>query len=188
MTTGTHRFQRDEELVAACLDGDGAAWRDLHERHAPLVWAVARRAGLSEADAADCYQAAWTVALEELPRLRDPQRFGAWIGRVTRHQAMRIRRGYGIARKALPVVAKTDVDEHVPDEEIATLELRGLVAAALGRIGDRCAQLLRLLYFADPTPAYAEIADTLRMRIGSIGPTRARCLATLRKELGGTHE
>jgi len=178
----------DAALVARCRDGDGGAWNDLVNRHAPLVWAVLRRAGISESDAHDGFQNAWIVALEEIHRLRDPERFAGWIARVARHQAMRIRRRYGIARKALPHVAREDVDEHVPDEELVRLERVHRVQAGLGRIGERCAALLRLLYLEEPRPAYQAIAAHLGMRIGSIGPTRARCLAKLRERLGGDHD
>lgn len=175
----------DAALVERCLAGDGAAWGLLVERHGPLVWAVARRLGLSRADAEDVFQNTWTIALEELARVRERDRVAAWIGRVARHQAMRVRRGYGIARRAHPHVAREDLDDTLPDEELARLEERGRVAAALGRLGGRCADLLRALYHQTPRPAYTEIAARLDMRIGSIGPTRARCLEKLEKELDG---
>ncbi len=180
------RAERDDgALVAACLDGDGSAWEALIARHGALVWAVARRAGLDEDDAADVFQNTWTIALEELSRVREPQHFARWVGRVARHQSMRVRRGYGIARKALPRVAREDIDVNVPDEELVRIEERGRVHAALARVGDRCDALLRLLYLETVRPAYDEIAARLGMRIGSIGPTRARCLQRLRGMLDG---
>jgi RNA polymerase sigma factor (sigma-70 family) len=176
----------DAALVARCIEGDSAAWDALVDRHGPLVWAVAHKAGLSDADAADVFQNTWTIAVEELERVRNPDRVAAWIGRVARHQAMRVRRGYGIARKARARVAREDVDDRVPDEELAELEERGRVDTALRRIGERCARLLDALYFERPAPAYTALAERLGMRIGSIGPTRARCLEKLRRELGGS--
>jgi RNA polymerase sigma factor (sigma-70 family) len=187
VTTDVRRDGGDAALVADCLAGDRSAWDALLERHGPLVWAVARRAGLDDEDAADVFQNTWIIALEELSRIREPALFGRWLGRVARHQCMRVRRGYGIARKALPNVARQDVDETVPDEELVRLEDRSRVHAALDRVGERCAGLLRLLYMDSASPAYAEIADRLDMRIGSIGPTRARCLQRLRGLLEGGH-
>jgi RNA polymerase sigma factor (sigma-70 family) len=175
----------DAELVERCLRGEERAWDTLLSRHGPLVWNVALRTGLSEADAADAFQNAWTIALEELPRLRDPGRFPAWIARIARHRAMRIRRGYGIARKAHVHVAREDLDGSDPVADVEALERRHGVHQALERVGERCAALLRLLYFTSPEPSYAEIGDRLAMRVGSIGPTRARCLAKLRDTLTG---
>lgn len=175
----------DAALVARCLDGDDAAWEALVERHGPVVWAVARRMDLSHDDASDVFQSTWRVALEELDRVRDPGAVGGWIARVARHQAMRIRRGYGIARKSWRHVAKEDLDPALPDEDLARMEMRAKVTDALLRIGERCAALLRALYFEDPQPSYQEIAARTGMRIGSIGPTRARCLGKMLGEIGG---
>ncbi len=175
----------DAALVARCMDGDDAAWAALVRRHGPCVWTVARRAGLSEHDAADVYQTVWRIAVESLPRLRDAERFPAWIARTAHFQAMRSLRTLCSTRRALDRIAPREFDDAIPDEEIARIEHRRLVAEAMGRIGERCAGLLRALYYDHPTPPYEEIAVRLSMRIGSIGPTRARCLARLRDELGG---
>lgn len=178
----------DPRLVEACLAGEQASWDALIERHGALVWAVAGRAGLSRADQADVFQNTWSTVLEELPRLRRPDRFAPWVARIARHQAMRVRRGYGIARRAMPKVAREDVDPVTPVEAVTEIEQRAVVHDALTRIGERCANLLRLLYFTVPQPAYDDIARTTGMRIGSIGPTRARCLERLRGTLGGSFE
>lgn len=184
MTTTEAVRTDDAALVVRCAEGDASAWDGLVQRYAPLVWAVVTRMDLGAEDAADAFQNTWTIALEELPRLRDPAAFPAWIGRIARHQCLRVRRGYGIARKSREHVAREDVDLNLPDEDLERLEIRAKVRSALGGIGDRCARLLALLYEEDPTPAYEEIARRMDMRIGSIGPTRARCLEKLLRELG----
>ncbi len=185
MTVATSRGTADDELVERCLRGDGGAWSLLVDRHGPLVWAIASRMGLTRADAEDVFQATWTVALEELSQIRERRRFAAWLGRVARHQALRVRRGYGIARRAHARVAEDTEEATLPDDELERVEERAQVGRALGRIGERCADLLSLLYYADPRPPYEEIAERLGMRIGSIGPTRARCLQKLQDALGG---
>lgn len=174
----------DASLVAACLGGDSRAWASLVDRYGRLVWAVAQRSSLSPDDQAEVFQNTWVVAVEELPRLREPAAFSGWIAQIARHQSLRIRRGYGIARKSMAHVAREDVDESRPEEPVAVLEERMKVGDAVGRIGRKCADLLQALYYEDPPPAYTEIAKRLGMRIGSIGPTRARCLEKLEKELG----
>jgi RNA polymerase sigma factor (sigma-70 family) len=170
-------------LVVRCRSGDALAWTEIVERFGPLVWAVARRSGLTPDDEADVFQNTWSAAFEELPRLRDPAAFPAWIGSVARHQAMRMRRGYGIARRSMAYVAREDVDVTLPDDALAALEEQRKVSAAVERIGRRCAELLRALYYEDPQPAYAELSRRLKMPIGSLGPTRARCLEKLEKEI-----
>jgi len=174
----------DASLVAACLGGEARAWSSLVDRYGPVVWAIAKRASLSPDDQAEVFQNTWIVAVEEMTRLREPAAFAGWISQIARHQSLRIRRGYGIARKSMAHVAREDVDESRPEEPVTVLEERRRVGDAVGRIGRKCADLLRALYYEDPPPAYTEVAKRLGMRIGSIGPTRARCLEKLEKELG----
>ena len=184
MTVSAETREDDAALVSRCLEGEARAWELLVERHGSIVWAIARRAGLSREDAADVFQNTWAATLQGLGELRDPTLFTAWLGQVARHQCLRVRRGYGISRRARERVARDSVDTSVPDEELAKLETRHHVALALERIGERCAQILRALYYDRPALAYAELAKRLGMRIGSIGPTRSRCLKRLEQRLG----
>ena len=87
----------DAGLVAACLSGDTRAWSELVDRYGPLVWAIAKGASLSSDDQADVFQNSWIVAVEDLPRLREPAAFAGWIRQIARHQSLRIRRGYGLS-------------------------------------------------------------------------------------------
>ncbi len=171
------------ELVARCLDGDEGAWDALVRAYSALVWSTARRTGLSDEDASDVYQTVWRIAVEDLPRLRDAERFGSWIGRTTYFQAMRVRREYAISRRVLGRFTPTSAEQHPPEDELQRVEDRARVARGLTLLGARCQDLLRLLYYESPTPAYAAIAERMGMRIGSVGPTRARCLERLERHL-----
>ena len=184
MTQAAARPDADTSLVARCMDGDEEAWAALVRRHGPAVWTIARRAGLAEDDAADVYQTVWRNAVESLPRLRDAGRFPAWIAQTARFQSARAVRTICATRRALGRIEPRDADDAAGESDIEALERRRTVTGAMGRIGDRCSHLLRALYFDDAAPDYAEIARRLGMRIGSIGPTRARCLARLRDALG----
>ena len=184
MTQAAARSDADTSLVARCMDGDEEAWAALVRRHGPVVWTIARRAGLADADAADVYQTVWRIAVEGLPRLRDTERFPAWIAQTARFQTARAVRTICATRRALGRIEARDADDAVTEPDIEAIERRRTVTDALGRIGDRCAHLLRALYFDEAAPDYAEIGRRLGMRIGSIGPTRARCLARLRDALG----
>ena len=184
MTQAAVRSDADVSLVARCMDGDEEAWAALVRRHGPAVWTIARRAGLADEDAADVYQTVWRIAVEGLPRLRDAERFPAWIAQTARFQSARAVRTICATRRALGRIDARDADDGPAESEIEAVERRRTVADAMCRIGGRCADLLRALYFDAASPDYAEIARRLGMRIGSIGPTRARCLARLRDALG----
>lgn len=186
--TGATAAADDAALVARAAEADPRAWAELVARHGPVAWAVIRRAGLAGEDAADVYQTAWLAAVESLPTLRHPERFGGWLARTAAIQALRVRRRYGITRRVLSKLPSDEVDERLPDADLAALEDRSRVARALGTIGARCAALLRLLYYESPAPPYVEVGRRLSMPVGSIGPTRARCLARLAERLGLTPE
>ncbi|MGH3859500.1 RNA polymerase sigma factor, partial [Actinokineospora sp.] len=78
------------ELVRRAGTGDQAAWRDLVDRHAGLVWRVARAHKLDDADAADVSQSTWIALAENLPTLRSPERLSAWLATTARRECLRM--------------------------------------------------------------------------------------------------
>jgi RNA polymerase sigma factor (sigma-70 family) len=168
-------------LVRAAAGGDQRAWERLVDRFSGLVWSVARAHGLNRADAADVSQTAWLRLVEHLHRLRDPERVGTWLASTARHEALRILRR---DRRQVPV--GDDADLEGPGSESQSTEAWALAAErsdllwrAFAALPRRCQQLLRVL-MADPPPSYQQVAVALDMPIGSIGPTRGRCLDRLR--------
>jgi RNA polymerase sigma factor (sigma-70 family) len=174
-------------LVLAAARGDATSWRALVERFSGLVWSVARGHGLANADAEEVYQTTWLRFAEHVGRLKEPDRAGAWLATTARHECFRLSR----ARTRVDLTDDLDglapqVDERSPEtavveseETAAELErLRGLWES-FHELPARCLRLLRAL-LASPPPSYAEIAAAFEMPVGSIGPTRARCLARLR--------
>ncbi len=168
-----------EALLHAAAQGDQRAWDSLVDRYARLVWSVVRSFRLDDAAAHDVFQTTWLRLVEHLHRIREPDRLAAWLAQTTRNEALRTLR---LQRRQQP----TDVlgvlpDRTVPEpaEVVVDAETRAAVAAALGQLGEGCQQLLRLLC-AQPPLDYATIAELLGRPIGSLGPTRQRCLDKLR--------
>ena len=172
------------DLVAAAARGDQGAWDALVDRFAGLVWSVARAHRLSAADAADVSQTTWLRLVEHLDRLRDPEHVGGWLATTARHEALRVlRRGGRESSQDTTDLDLEDVRTPRPEDAALLRERDTLLWQALDGLGDRCRVLLRALA-ASPPPSYAEISSALAMPVGSIGPTRARCLDHLRRELG----
>jgi RNA polymerase sigma factor (sigma-70 family) len=182
--------QTTAELLAAASSGDRSAWNALVDRYARLVWSVARGFALSAADAADVSQTTWLRLVENLGRLRDPEHLGAWLATTARHECLRILRRSG---RELVGVDDLDVEagEPTPEKVVLDRERDRLLWRSLGEISQRCQVLLRSLATVPP-PSYHEVSAALGMPIGSIGPTRARCLENLKKRLdahsGGERE
>jgi RNA polymerase sigma factor (sigma-70 family) len=182
----------DRDLVAACLGGDEAAWDALVERCAPLVYAVACRAGLKPEDAADVFQEVCLAVLQHLGDLRDRGCLAGWLATTTRREVWRLRRRRR-AQRSLSGMTEREQEEALtahschasepPDAALLALAEADRVRRAQERLPARCRSLLALLYGADPTPSYVDVAASLGLPVGSIGPSRARCLQNLKKIL-----
>src|ERR1700744_914312 len=169
-------------VLAAAAAGDERAWDALLDRFGSMIWAVARAPRLCDADAADVTQATWTALLTHLDQLKDPDRVGAWLATTARRECLRL---LGRARSIVPYGDELPEAEASDEHAVDGLEIDERDAAlwrSVGRLRDSDQALLRLL-IADPAPSYEEISAALDIPIGSIGPTRARALERLRREL-----
>ncbi len=169
-------------IVAQARDGVAAAWEALIGRFGGLVAAIARRCRLSDADVAEVCQTTWLRLVENLDRIEQPERLGAWLATTSRRESLRI------ATRQV-VVSANDLVYFIADDKADPLDaglLRGeresAIRMAAQQLSPRCQRLLGLLMGDDDLP-YKEIADQLSMPIGSIGPTRGRCLDHLRQIL-----
>lgn len=176
----------DAALVARCKAGDESAWRSLVKRYQRLVYAIVRRMDMDEHACADVFQTVFSRLYENLPRIEDPSRLQAWIVTTAKREGLLQR------RRALRHVSFTPIDDEDeasidiedeaarPDEATERLQMANLVRNALEALDVRCRDLLTMLYADDEAVPYDEIAARLAIPVGSIGPTRARCLAKLR--------
>ncbi|MBE1537872.1 RNA polymerase sigma factor [Actinomadura algeriensis] len=171
------------ELAARARDGDGAAWDRLVKEHSPLLWAVARSHGLHDADARDVVQTTWLRLVEKIDTVREDGAVRVWLVTTARRESLRVvdlhGRAFPTARPAEPSAGASvgPSAEPAPDRVVLGRERVGRVGAALQRLPQRCRTLLRLYALA---PTYKELAAALDIPLGSVGPTRARCLDALR--------
>ena len=181
----TDTFSATATLLARAAQGDQRAWNELVEEHSRLLWSVARSFRLDAADANDVVQTTWLRLLEHLDRIEDPSRLVGWLVTTARREAMRVLRRSGRER---PVVEDTVLDrpDDGPPVDSALLqdERNRALWEAFSRLNEKCRQLLRVA--VTHPQAYDEISEALGMPIGSIGPTRRRCLTQLKALLAGT--
>lgn len=173
-------WDRAAELCTRWLDGDERALDDLVRLLTPVMWQVARACSLSEAEAEDVVQSTWTALVRHRGRLRDPRAVGGWLTTTTRREAWRVAGSRGRSL-AVDDEALERVAPRVRSAEAAAVEHDegDRLWSAVQQLGRRCQVLLRVIAFAD-RPDYSGIAEELGMPIGSIGPTRMRCLRKLR--------
>ena len=170
-------------LVTRARNGDRQAWDELVDHYAPLVWSICRRHRLEAADAQDAAQTVWLNLVDHLDSLRDPAALPGWVATTTRRECGRILRA---ARRpcntAYALAAETIPDEHAraAEHDLPAAERHAALREAFGQLPPGCQQLLALLT-ADPPVSYAEISARLGIPVGSIGPTRRRCLDKIRR-------
>jgi RNA polymerase sigma factor (sigma-70 family) len=178
----------DARLVERCRAGDARAWGELVRRHERLVYAIGRSYRLSDDDQADLFQDVFSALVRSLPRLRETRTLVRWLAvtsdRIARATALRRRREQALSEPdSGPALAGLADPDAGVEASLERLEAQATVRLALESLAPRCRDLLRALYQEDPTPSYAAISRRLGVPVGSLGPTRARCMERLRAGL-----
>jgi RNA polymerase sigma factor (sigma-70 family) len=193
----------DSQLVQRCLRGDNQAWRTLVERYARLVHSVPVRYGLPPVEVDDVGQEVFLILAQNLHQIEDPERIGSWLLTTTRRITWRTiqkRRREQIGD--VGDLSDSEIQRDPTSQENETPVAQGRTAPTfqelisgwthqqalnegMSLLDERCRKLLYLLFLDTESPSYDEIGEALEMPVGSIGPTRNRCLAKLRTILEG---
>jgi RNA polymerase sigma factor (sigma-70 family) len=170
------------ELLQLAATGDRTAWDTLVERYEGMLWGIARSHRLDEASASDVVQTTWLRLVEHVDALRNPDALAGWLATTARNECLRVLRN---TRREVPMAelpAGETVREHAVDDHWPTAsECEAALAKAMPRVSARQRALVETL-MQDPAPSYEQVSAQLRIPIGSIGPTRGRCLARLRRD------
>jgi RNA polymerase sigma factor (sigma-70 family) len=165
------------DLVKRAAAGEADAWNRIVDRYAPLVTSVCRRHRLGDADLEDVGATVWLRLVERLDSLREPAALPGWLATTTRNECLAVLRAQGrLGTTDQQLIAD---DGPAPEEFLLEQERRAALRDAFADLGEKCRQLLTLL-FAEPPLPYTEISGRLGIAVGGIGPTRSRCLGTLR--------
>lgn len=180
---------RAAQAFTAYQSGDLSRMADLVDLLTPMLWHVARAARLDAQSAEDVVQVGWLRLVEHSQAIEQPQAVVAWLVTTVRRESWRVSRQSARTRpQDLEDPTAADAEPlgvpHLPDPgEVAALhDGHARLWQHISSLSPRCQTLLRIISFAE-TPNYAAISRELGMPVGSIGPTRGRCLATLRTAL-----
>jgi DNA-directed RNA polymerase specialized sigma24 family protein len=173
--------------AAACFErwqgGESAALDELVRLMTPVLWHTVRAYGLSQAAAEDAVQNTWLALVRNGHQVTQAAAIGGWLLTTARRTAWRTKTSDGKATAVEDTQLAAGLPHSVAAETSALEELSGSVLWDHVRaLDDRCQRLLRIVAF-DDRPDYAGLAQNLGMPIGSIGPTRRRCLDKLRSSL-----
>ena len=169
------------DLVSRARNGEKQAWDTLVGRYAPLIWSICRKYELRGPDAEDVGQSVWLHLLDHLDRVRDPAALPGWLATTARRECTRVLRGRHDAGQAPNAENASDEQVATAEEELLAAERHAALRGALMGLPPFCQQLIALL-IEDPPVPYAEISARLGIPVGSIGPSRRRCLDKLRRD------
>jgi RNA polymerase sigma factor (sigma-70 family) len=183
--TSSGLYDAATEAFRRWRDDDDDALDELVRVMSPVLWHVVRATGIDKETAEDVVQNTWLTLVRSADTVRDPQAITRWLCTAARREAWRVSK---VATRTRPVdddVLDARMDPQTsPESEVVTGDENSRLWRALSRLPERCQRLLRIVAW-EPRPDYSSVAETLSMPIGSIGPTRRRCLEKLRVELGG---
>lgn len=169
----------DVQLVLACRRGDQLAWDRLIQRYQRLIYAIPLRAGLDVDQAAEIFQGVFTTLFQRLNDLEQPEKLHAWLVTTTRRKTLHaisklhVRQQSHVNTDEEPYAATLIKDEApLPDEQLLILEEQHRIRTALSSLDERCKTLLEMLFYLSEPPSYSDIATSLGLPEGSIGPTR----------------
>lgn len=179
----------DARIVKRCRAGEQAAWNELVEKYQRLIYAIPRRAGLTEEQAADVFQEVFVTLLEKIDAIEQPDRIRSWIVTTAKFKTWGVIRGskghYSPETEEEMEAEMAAIRDSGPlaDDMLIELEEQHLIRAALTKIEERCRTILSMIYLTDPSASYAEVAAAIGVGETSISPLRSRCLKKLEKEL-----
>lgn len=179
----------DARLVKRCRQGDQSAWDALVDRYQRLIFAIPRRAGLSEEQAADVFQEVFLTLVEKIDAIEQPERIRSWIVTTAKFKTWGVIRGakgfYSPETEEEMEAEMAAITDRSPlaDDLLIELEEQHLIRTAMKQIEERCQQILSMIYLCDPAASYAEVAAAIGVGETSISPLRSRCLKKLEKVL-----
>ena len=148
----------------------------------PILWHTARSQGLSEPVAEDVMQTAWLRLVDNADRINDSRRVLAWLMTTVKREAWTVSKRRSTITIDLDSSPEPISVTPTPEMQSVVTEEQGVLWSHVQLLSERCQHLLRVIAFSE-RPDYAGIATALGMPVGSIGPTRGRCLNQLRQSL-----
>ncbi|MBL8180103.1 MAG: sigma-70 family RNA polymerase sigma factor [Blastocatellia bacterium] len=180
----------DAAIVARCRRGEHAAWDELVDRYQRLIYAIPRRAGLTDEQAADVFQEVFVTLVEKLDKIEQPERIRSWIVTTAKFKTWAVIRGrkghYSPATDEELENELNSIPDAAPlsDDLLIELEEQHLIRTAVNELDERCREIVSMIYLQDTAASYAEVAAQIGVGETSISPLRSRCLKKLQKLIG----
>lgn len=179
----------DAQLWKACVSGDESAWSQLVDRYQRLIYAVPRRAGLTDEQCSDVFQDVFLLLFQKLNEIEQPERIRSWIVTTAKYKTWAtVRSSKGNYAPASDEEMEAEMERladrsPLADDVLVEMEQQHLIRTALGMLEERCQKIISMIYMRDAPASYADVAKEIGVGETSISPLRARCLKKLEKLL-----
>lgn len=179
----------DAGLVKSCRRGDESAWNALVDRYQRLIFAIPRRAGLSESQSADILQEVFLTLFEKLDEIEQPEKIRSWLVTTAKFKTwglVRSEKGFYSPETEEEMeleMANLPDNSMLADDKLIELEEQHLIRTAVQELEEKCRKILAMIYLTEPSASYAEVAAAIGVGATSISPLRTRCLKKLEKIL-----
>lgn len=178
----------EAETIESAAAGDRAALEELYRRHAPRVFAIARRIAGDEVLARDCSQETWLRVVRALPSFRGDASFSTWLHRIAANTSIEVARRHGRrGDRELPLADSREPSAEPRDPDLL-LEQR--LEEALDRLPDGMRAVLVMHDVEGFT--HAEIGHALGIAVGTsksqLCRARAKLRSLLRPVVRNTHD
>jgi len=177
-------------LVDGSLSGSAVAWQSLVKRLERVVWKAVNMMTTDDEIRKDAFAATWLRLVERLAAIREPEKLPGWLTTTATNEVRQIIRQRGRQQVNVDwsapqdvfagLLANTDDAHGEHDRELVRDEVRSTVRRAFSSLDEECRQILTVLVLADPPVPYKDASEALHRPIGSLGPSRMRCLEKLR--------
>lgn len=200
MSTGQQNFSEADSISTTLLDQVRArvpeAWEGMVRLYSPLIYRWCRRAGVSEADAADLLQEVFAAVVLQLPKFRrtgEADSFTAWIATITRNKVRdhyrrrnRVAEARGgttaqMAMAAIPQDPELSAASVQPDADSAALLRQQVLQRIEAEFEQRTWQAFLKTTLEGQSPAH--VAEDLGMSIPAVYMAKSRILRRLRAAL-----
>lgn len=172
-------------IIELCREGNNAAWHDLIDLIAPLLFSICRKSKLSRDESFDIFGQVCLDLVRDISTIRSSSRIFSFVATITRRKIFsfyqKMRLAEYLDADSIPIFAEDKAK--APDLLYDGIRRRELLMEAMLKLPKRDYELLKALFFDPGSPSYEEIARRLKCPQSSIGPTRARALAKLGKIL-----
>jgi RNA polymerase sigma factor (sigma-70 family) len=183
ITNPEELWSDDAKLVKACLRGDEEAWKALLAKYKNLIFSIPLKYSFSPEEAADIFQAVCLDLVYELDSLREPRALAGWLIRITCNKCYHFQKHKQRNIRNDGSLEISITSGEIPDSRLEELQREQILRTAIHSLSQQCQKLIQMLFFESPARPYDDIAKSLSMAKGSIGPIRSRCLDYLRRRL-----